>query len=385
MPEQPQIGILPYGHRKQFFWLLVLIFIIALPSLIFYTTGYRVSFQDEEASIVTTGGMYVTTDNLEVDVYIDEKQVDKPRLFRSAYYIQNIEAGKHRVVVQSEGLQTWVKELSVDPYIVSEAAAFNMPVLPHIRPIPRYEFTNGTGVFITTTSSSSLFQNATTTTLFTTARVASSTLLENEEFDFVASLFSTSTATSTSVFERLRAEIERFRFSTSSSETATTATSTIIDTYVEEGNMRIVERENDLYATWLGSISSIPHYFCVTNETASTTIERYGEHVSAQVEVARLSTTTPLILDGNRSCRPAIKLDRKRQDVYFYDFFPGTNDLVLLHLEDGLYVGEIDDRAWQNTQQLYAGRDFQVAVSGTSIFIKEGPLYFEILTQIEPN
>ena len=108
MTNEPQIQILPPKHRSIFFWILVVIFLITLPSLIFYTTGYRLSFENEETSIVTTGGMYVTTDNLEVDVYLNNEQVERPRLFRSAYYIQNITADQHRIVVQSPGYQTWV-------------------------------------------------------------------------------------------------------------------------------------------------------------------------------------------------------------------------------------------------------------------------------------
>ena len=114
MENEPQIKLLPYKRRRSFFFVLLLIFIIALPTFIFYTSGYRLNFGDEETTIVTTGGIYITNDNLEVDVYLDDEQVEKPRLFRSAYYIQNIENGLHRVVVQKPGLHAWVKILPVD-------------------------------------------------------------------------------------------------------------------------------------------------------------------------------------------------------------------------------------------------------------------------------
>jgi hypothetical protein len=62
------------------------------------------------------------------------------------------------------------------------------------------------------------------------------------------------------------------------------------------------------------------------------------------------------------------------------------NDLVLLQLEDGLYVTEVDDRAWQNTQLLYPGRDFQVAISGGRIYLREAEHIFEVLpTVAEPQ
>ena len=114
MPIEPEIKSLSYESRKGFFLILVVVFLVALPTFIFYTSGYRLSFENEETSIVTTGGIYITADNLGVDVYLDEEKVDRPRLFRSAYYIQNIENGLHRLVVQGPGLQTWVKVLPVD-------------------------------------------------------------------------------------------------------------------------------------------------------------------------------------------------------------------------------------------------------------------------------
>lgn len=383
--EEPQIAHLPYQRRKRFFWVLVLIFLFALPSLIFYTTGYRLSFENEETSIVTTGGMYITTDNLDVDVYLDEIQVDRPRLFRSAYYIQNIAAGKHRIVVQRPDLYTWVKELPVDPYIVIEAAAFNMPVTPHIRPIAEYTDIDGTMVFQAEATSTALFPKATTTVPFRiSTSTATTSLAVNEEYIYVASLFSTTSTSTQSVFSRFFQDMDRFRFATTSDDQPNDeqATSTE-EQFIERGNMRLVERRGELYATWRDSVSSIPYYFCVTAGTATSTAQRYGEHVANDVARLRHSTTTPLLIDGDRVCRPEIKLDRKRQDVFYYDFFPNNPDLVVLQLEDGVYVTEIDDRAWQNTQLLYPGDDLRVVVENDSIYIEEAGRLFEILTEIE--
>jgi hypothetical protein len=119
---EPEIRSLSQKKRQGFFFALLAIFLVSLPVFIFYSSGYRLSFENEETSIVTTGGIYITADNLGVDVYLDEEKIDRPRLFRSAYYIQNIENGPHRLVVQGPGLHTWVKVLPVDSYIVTEAA-----------------------------------------------------------------------------------------------------------------------------------------------------------------------------------------------------------------------------------------------------------------------
>jgi hypothetical protein len=386
MPLEPQIKNLSYKARQRFFLALLIVFIVALPTFIFYTSGYRLSFENEETTIVTTGGMYITTDNLEVDVYMDEIHVERPRLFRSAYYIQNLQSGQHRVVVQRSGLHTWVKELPVDANIVTEAAAFNMPVLPHIRPIAEYLNQSGQGVYLSrSTSTTELFPKATTTGNFIIAtRATPSSLKKNSEFEYVEELFAASAATSTSIINRLEEEIDRLTTTNTTNSTATTATSTKL-AYIEQGNMRLVEREEDLYAHWIGSGASTPHYFCAPQSASTSVALRLGLHFAQQIEEQRLSTTTPLHIEGDRVCRSEIRLDRKWQKIKYYEFFPGTSDLIVLQLEDGLYVTEVDDRAWQNIQQVYPGDTFKTFVTDTNIYIEEDGHYFELLTKIDQD
>jgi hypothetical protein len=380
---EPQIKLLSYRKRQSFFWLLLTIFLVSLPIFIFYTSGYRLSFENEETTIVTTGGIYITTGNLEVDVYLDEEQVDRPRLFRSAYYIQNIEKGSHRLVVQGEGLNTWVKELPVDSYIVTEVAAFNMPVIPQVRPIPKFRTATGVGIFIEKSTSTNLFTQGTTTEAFlVTTNTATSTLIANAEYTFVESLFAeaaSSSATSTAtIADRIETQIERFQFATGTVPIATTT-----EEFIERNNMRIVQRDDELYAKWVGSLNTVPYYFCVFDGASSTIATRYGNHVSLQIDLQRQSTTTPLWFTNNRACRSEVKLDRKWQTVEDFYFFPDATDLVIMKLEDGLYVTEIDDRAWQNTQVIYAGENFEVVVTNDAIYILEDGRYFEVLTTIE--
>ena len=352
--------------------------------MIFYTTGYRISFENEETSIVTTGGMYITTDNLDVDVYLNQEQIERPRLFRSAYYIQNIEIGKHLVVVQRPDLQTWVKDLPIDPHIVVEVAAFNMPLIPQVRPITEFVTATGTAVYLDVASTTDLFTKSSTTfPVYATSSLATSTLTFNEEFIFVGSLFSSTSTLSLSVFEQLSDSLERFRFSTTSSASEDEDMATTTEPEIFRGGIRLVERDREIFAVWQEGINNIPFYFCLTDQGASSTANRYGQHVADAVERLSVSTTSPIIVDKDRLCRSEIKLNHLGQDVYFYNFFPNNTDLVLLHLEDGLYVTEIDDRAWQNTQLLYPGNNFTVVVENDLIYILEDGLYFEVITEIE--
>jgi hypothetical protein len=239
-------------------------------------------------------------------------------------------------------------------------------------------------VYLGIASSTNLFGDATTTTPFLTSLSKRTTGYElNEEYIFIESLFSTiSTEVSKSVFERILNGVDQFGFSTTSADGTFASSSELV---IESNDIILNPRSGQIYATWVGKDTDIPYYFCVKDAFASSTALRYGQHIADQITKLANSTSTPLIVDSDRSCRPEIKLDRHQQDVYFYDFLPNSSDLVLLQLEDGLYVTEIDDRAWQNTQLLYPGKDFTVVVENDAIFIQTADYYFEIITEIEPS
>jgi len=234
---------------------------------------------------------------------------------------------------------------------------------------------------VATTSAILSTQASTTNTFFfaTTTSTSTSTFTTHPEYEYVTSLFGTSTATSSSIVDTVVSGVEgAFRFATS--ERATTATTTRIDEDVV-----LVARDADVYAQWHGRPAERPYYYCIDHESASSTIARYGAHVYDSIEDILASSPSEHIFvqnDRTRVCRDEIRIDRKRQNVHDFDFFPGSTDHVLMVLADGLYVVEIDDRAWQNTQLLYPGSRLRVAVDGGQIFVYDGERYFEVFTEL---
>lgn len=96
-----------------------------------------------------------------------------------------------------------------------------------------------------------------------------------------------------------------------------------------------------LHILWTGAADSIPNYFC--------------ENTACKSEITT-HTASP---------------------VLSFDFFPGRNDLLLLRLENGIYVSEIDDRSPQNIQQIISGSGFDFRIKdGRKIYLKkEGRIY----------
>ncbi len=381
MISRPTVEPLARSHRRHIFWLCLLIFFIALPTLWFYTTGYRYEWNGKDHTIVGVGGLYISTDMSNPHFFVDESEITNFRLFRKASYIQNLVEGKHSVHVQGEGVQTWAKDLPINSYIVTEAFSFNLPLVPRVRPITPYITATGTAVFQVMSTSSVPFMKVTTTVPFiATTSKATTTLIADTEYVYVKSLFASTTASSTFAQKIVKSVEQGLR----NAEVATTSASTT----KEWRNVRLYEGDDEVYATWLGSSDKIPYYYCVDTVRATTTEAEYGTHVyEGLIDTAmRQGSTTReaavATLEGQHACRDRIRIDRKWQQVHWFDFYPNSTDLVLMLLNDGLYVVEIDDRAWQNTQVLYGGTDLKVVLDGGRIYVNDHGYYAEVFTSL---
>jgi hypothetical protein len=376
---QPDVKPLSHWQRKLVFGGLLLAFLVSLPVFIFYATGYRYDFSVKNPTFTATGGFYVVADTPDSEIYIDDEPVKNIRTFRSASYIQGIEPGIHRVHVQASGTHTWVKELPVEAHIVTEAEAFNLPLVPQVRLVAEYNTLDGRGVIFSHSSSSPVVTFIATSTTFVATSSATSTYRANQEHALLHELFAEQ-ASSTALRLQLEAaqEAERFGFSTTSSNKRTATTSTeIAATTIIRDTLTLFEREGEVFVSAIAqSFRQIPHYFCAASVVESdllTQVTGLGEASNTPVTIAPLPVT---------ECREEIQIDRQGQEVLSFDFFPSNANLVLLHLTNGVYVVEIDDRSWQNAQPLYQGEDIELLLYRGSIFIKEGELIFEILPEI---
>lgn len=364
----PEVQPLPYQNRVWFFRILLLIFVLCVPVFTFYATGYRISFSGDEGNIISVGGIFMTVTADNTTTYINDETVDDFRVFQQAAYIQNLPAGTHRLHVQGEGLHTWVKQLEVYPHIVTEAEAFNLPAIPQIRLITEYQTVSGEAVVF----------GASTTTPFASGTVAyrapwviattsaTSTYERNPEYIFVTSLFSSSTDASTTLRTRYEDTFNQFTFSSAESPEPATSTAT---TTVAVRDQILYESEGELFVAWSGSDTDIPYYYC--------------DQVSIRDAVAVYKSDAMPEMELQRICQKNIMISRWGQDVFFFNFFPGNDDLILMHRSDGVHVAEIDNRGWQNEQKLYPAGEAALVMSGDQIYLYDNGYYFELLTELD--
>lgn len=381
---------LPLQRRRSLFLLLVLTFMVSVPIFAFYATGYRYDFFDAEGSITATGGLYISVNTEEPgEVFVNEIPVTDARLFRRALYIQDVTPGVQRVHVQKPGMHTWVKELPVYPHIVTEAQAILYPERPQIRLITEYVTATGSPVIVWNSQDVPFAFASTTVPLYATSSKATTTYERVSEYQFIFDLFGTTTVATTTVIDRVVSEVSSaFSWATATSvpEVATSsATTTIV-----QNDMRLYETSDGIFIEYLGPERSIPYYFCIPNAALASTTELYGPQVMsgvAQVLAAAASTT----FEGGapqseyRTCRNKIQIDTQWHKVMYFTFMPGTTDVVLLHRDDGVFAVEVDDRSWQNTQQLYPGSADSVVLNNGQIYVKDGKNILELLlTLIDP-
>lgn len=379
MPPRPTIEPLPQRHRQVVFALTLITFCLAVPALVFYAMGYRYDFTDEVRNIRAVGGMYITSEVDEIFIYVDNEPVEDMRIFQNAAYVQNLDAGLHRVHVQGNNIQTWVKDLPVYSHFVTEANSFNLPQRPQIRLITPYVSSVGESVISPGATSSFAFASTSNNFLATTS-TATTTLEANSEYVFVKSLMASTTEERKERAEALAQMEERFRFGVDS----LTATSVLGTTTKQFRNVVLYEEGDEVYAKWVGDKNKVPYYYCVTYTGKQATALAYGSHVMEALETELGSTidlTNPE-LDNTQLCRTSIRIDRKWQNIEYFDFVPGNEHLVLLQLNDGIYVAEVDDRSWQNVQLLYPGDYLEVVVEGGQIFIQDGENYLEVATEL---
>lgn len=375
---QPEVKPLSYNHRNFIFIFLTAIFLLSLPAFIFYGLGYRYNFFAESPAITVTGGLYIVAATDNSQIYLDEVESDKARIFRKASYIQGITPGLHRVHVQAPGLHTWVKELMVSPQIVTEAEAFNLPIIPQVRPVTEYLTNNGESlyrvvpdnIFAKASSSESYIISTSTST---------STLAVNPEFVILKELFNVKASTTAArlAFEEKQNK-EKFKFATITKEIIEIQLST---TTVNREGISLYRSGEDIFAKAIGKDSQVPSYYC-SSQFATDTDNGLDNRLQNFGRLDQFTTSTQY-KNQFRLCRTDIKLDRKWQKVHDFDFAPDNVNLVLMQLDDGIYMTEIDDRAWQNVQLLYPGKDLMMVVYRNNLFVKEDDFIFEALTAID--
>lgn len=326
-----------------------LVFVTLGPLVVGYATGYRF---DSSFSLVKTGGIYLHSDEANTRVFIDNEFIEGNGFLLRNTLVQNLKPNRtYNIRVEKDGHFWWEKSLLVRPNLVTEARTLLLPTERVWETIPATTTLEVVPATPGTSSAPTPTQQSTTT---------ASTSIANPQYEALVEFFADDrpqfaidVATTTLVFDD--------RLGTS------TATTTIITkiqlpeyfnkpdfTFIDfEDKEMLRERnrnaiwleEGNVYAVWLGDEVATPYYYCSIICTGTIVIDWVDE-------------------------------------IHWFDFYPGRDDVVLVVNDNGLHAVELDDRSRQNIQTLREGSGFQARVqNGTDIIIwdTEGEAFFELV------
>lgn len=318
---------------------LLVLFIIAVPILISYSSGLRFNFSD--FNFVETGGVYIHSDLSNTNVFINDKFVKNSGTILRNVLVQNLLSEEnYSIRVEKEDLYPYYKDVSVYPNMVTEIAVMMLPM--------EIEFEK----VIKTASSSNSRNN----------RSDKKDDLEfTDDYLRIIDLFELSTTTDKDIEEKELELVVETPFNSKASTTKIVLNNQeinllpeyILKLDVDEIYKKELLRDEHRIVTWL--------------ESGNIHIIWSGK-----------TESTPYYLCDNRGCRDktVISLD---SPISYYDFYPSRNDVLVVSTQNDIFSIEIDDRSKRNMQPIYSSStsDPIFRLLGNTIFIQDGEDYYK--------
>lgn len=132
-----KIKMMTIRTRRAVLILCVLLFLISLPSVLFYTLGYRLG---TDLLLYKTGGLYVSSPVTGSKIFVNNKQKKETNIFQSGLFLQSLKPGQYSVLVAKDGYWPWQKNLTIKEQFVTEARAFLLPKDPKGKVILRENY-----------------------------------------------------------------------------------------------------------------------------------------------------------------------------------------------------------------------------------------------------
>lgn len=104
--------------RTILFLVVTFLFLVAAPSVVLYTQGYRIDAKRKK--VVQTGGISIAAFPKSAQVTLDGKPKKNTNFLSGKVFLQNILPGTHAITVKKEGYSEWRKDVEVRTKQVTE-------------------------------------------------------------------------------------------------------------------------------------------------------------------------------------------------------------------------------------------------------------------------
>ncbi|HRY31294.1 MAG TPA: hypothetical protein P5328_02815 [Candidatus Paceibacterota bacterium] len=301
--------------RRRVFLILLLVFILLAPVILARSLGYRLEQLEDIFTLVKMGGIYLHSDVVGTQIYLDGKYVEKSGLLLRNTLIQDLKPEReYKVTVVKDGMHSWEKTLAVYPGVVTEARVLMLPT--EIASAEIYPFTDKNGMGTTTPQTFVSIQNGIPT---------------NPEYLNLQKLFKEATTTP-----------EQKTIASAKNAVSTTTNIKSIPKYFSElgvsdpdalenliirGDSVLWLSDGKVLVHWVSEDSVAPYYYC---------------------------------LDFTK-CREVITVSLD-EPIISFDFLPGRDDVLVALTSGGLFAVEIDDRSERNIQPVYLGENLEFRI-----------------------
>jgi hypothetical protein len=371
--------------RLKLIVLSLFVFLILVPMVLASSFGYRISSLGDVLTLIKTGGIYIHSDINNTEIYINDKYYKQSgRILRNTL-ISDLSPNKtYKVVIQKEGYNDWRKELLVYPSLVTESAILMLPSEIETEQIFPYEDDDGNGT--------------------TTAPVANDVVsddpkgLYTEEYFMADIMFFDEKRLAEFDIDELGDDlINRLIDSGLEIDLIDSESESALDTESELGldladedslNATSTEEEKPDYFEVLGlEVESLDDLENLREKNEQIAWLEDGNVIVGWRDLNKTQHYYYCLFSefgpddegyGETECRTKITVDWEDQIKYF-EFLPGRDDVLVVLTYSGVYAVEIDDRSERNIQPIYVGEGLQFRISDDLGFVvKDGKDLYRI-------
>ena len=105
--------------RMILFFICAVLFFITAPSVVLYSQGYRLDF--DQKKLIKTGAFYAKVLPKGAEVFIANELKKKTDFFFGSIFIENLLPKKYAIEIKKQGYQSWKKDLEIQQAQVAEA------------------------------------------------------------------------------------------------------------------------------------------------------------------------------------------------------------------------------------------------------------------------
>lgn len=109
--------------RRLFAAFFFVLFIVLLPVVVLYASGYRL----QGFSLVTTGGIHISVPISGVAITLNGEDIERSSLFSKAFFLDNLEPGSYVIQATLDGYHPWSKNLVVESRLVTDVSMLAVP------------------------------------------------------------------------------------------------------------------------------------------------------------------------------------------------------------------------------------------------------------------